>query len=357
MFSNEFIGAIKDYTFVMTIWIETKYANQLQFRLERFKVKKTNPYVANFRCPLCGDSERIRSKTRGYLLENKGALWFKCHNCQVGLSFGRFLERIAPNLYDEYRLEKLKENASGKKYQEPQTQYQTLTSATYIPRITGLVKVSTLPSDHEVRKYVDMRLIPEDQQYRLYYVDAFKTWVNTLIPGKFENLKNDGPRLVMPMKTAKGSVIGFNARDMNAVSSLRYISIMLDETHPKVFGLELCDLNKDSFILEGPIDSLFVDNSLAMSGASLSELSKFMDPARAIFVYDNEPRNKEIISTIRKTILQGHRVVIFPDSIVEKDINDMILAGRCKEEISVILHKNIYKDAAALLRLNNWSKV
>lgn len=340
----------------MTIWIEQKYANQLQFKLERFKVKKPHPYVANFRCPFCGDSERVKSKTRGYLIENKDSLWFKCHNCNLSMSFGKFLNKVAPMLHDEYRLEKIKEFGGSQTQRVTQTEYQTVASATYTPRIKGLVKVSSLDADHEVRKYVDARLIPADQQFRLYYVESFKAWVNTLIPGKFENLKNDGPRLVMPMKNAHGKVIGFNARDMNPVSSLRYISIMLDEEHPKVFGLELADLNKDSFILEGPIDSLFVDNSLGMAGASVSDLSKFMNPERAIFVFDNEPRNLQILSTMRKTIKQGYRVVIFPDSIQEKDINDMILAGMCKEEISVMLHKNTYKEAAALLRFNQWSR-
>ena len=342
----------------MNLWVEHKYANQLQFRLERFKLKKAHPYVANFRCPFCGDSERVKSKTRGYLLENKGSLWFKCHNCNLSMGFGKFLGKVAPNLHDEYRLEKIKESG-GTPYTQrvTQTEYQSTPSATYTPRIKGLVKVSSLEADHDVRKYVDGRLIPPEQQFRLYYVDNFKAWVNTLIPEKFENLKNDGPRLVMPMKNVHGKVIGFNARDMNPVSSLRYISIMLDEEHPKVFGLEVCDLNKDSFILEGPIDSLFVDNSLGMAGASVSDLSKFMNPERAIFVFDNEPRNKQILATMRKTIMQGHRVVIFPDSIEHKDINDMIQhGGMCKEEVSVMLHKNTYKEAAALLRFNEWRK-
>ncbi len=348
---------------VNLLWIEQKYANQLQFKLERFKVKKPSPYVANFRCPLCGDSERVKSKTRGYLLENKGAIWFKCHNCNIGMSFGKFLNKISPALYDEYKLERLRELGTNYTQRFTNTQYLTATetttvevSATFTPRIKDLVKVSSLPSEHPVRVYVDGRKIPPEQQFRLYYIDRFKAWVNTLIPGKFENTKNDGPRLVMPMKNVLGKVIGFNARDLNPVSSLRYITIMLDEEHPKVFGLDQCDLNNDSFILEGPIDSLFVDNSLAMVGASVSDLAKFMDPERAVFVFDNEPRNKQILQTIRKTILAGHRVVIFPDHLEQKDINDMILAGMCKEELSVMLHNNIYKDAAAMLRFNQWRR-
>jgi len=347
------------------IWVDQKYANQLQFRLERFKVRKTNPYVANFRCPLCGDSEKNKVKTRGYLLEHKGSIAFKCHNCHESMSLLRFLGKVAPQLQEELRLERLREQGSS--VQTARRSYQT-NVLTATERVTApvaetfksrikLTKVSTLSADHACRKYVDGRLIPTEQQYRLYYVERFKTWVNTLIPGKFENVKSDHARLVLPMKNRKGQVIGFNARDMAETSSLRYISIMLDEDHPKVFGLELVDLNKDSFLVEGPIDSLFVDNSMAMAGASITDLSSFMDPAKAIFVFDNEPRNKEILEQYRKVIDAGHRLVIWPGNVKHKDINDMIQhGGMCKEEVSVMLHKNTYQGAIAQLRFNEWKK-
>lgn len=346
------------------IWIDQKYANQLQFRLERFKVKKTSPYVANFRCPLCGDSSKNKIKTRGYLLEHKGTISFKCHNCQESMSLLKFLGIVAPALQDELRLERLREQGSS--VQESRT-YQTTyaTSTTRLTSTTGevvksnirLSKLSTLDATHPARQYVEGRLIPTNQHHRLYYTDRFKAWVNTLIPDKFPDMKSDHARLVLPMKNRKGQVIGFNARDMSPTSTLRYISIMLDENHPKVFGLELADLNKDSFLVEGPIDSLFVDNSMAMAGASISDLGSFMDPAKAIFVLDNEPRNKEILNQYRKVIESGHRLVIWPDHIHHKDINDMIQhGGMCQEEVSVMLHKNTFHGATAQLRLNQWKK-
>ena len=345
----------------MSLWVEQKYANQLQLKLERFKVKKTNPYSANFRCPFCGDSERNRAKTRGYIYEKKGRLKFKCHNCQENMSFYMFIGKVAPQLFDEYRMELFRDRGGTPYTSTRATHTQTL-SATYtpIPKINGLVKISSLEPGHIARKYVDSRLIPKNQQFRLYHVDKFKEWVNTMLPGTFDLTKGvEEPRLVMPFKTSEGRTFGFNARSYDPKSALRYISIMLDEDeeHPKVFGLEVCDLNRDSFIFEGPIDSLFVENSLAMAGASVADVKKFMSPSRAIFVFDNEPRNKSILAQMKRTIDEGHRVVIFPDSNTHKDINDMIKdGGMCQEEVSVMLHKNTYQGARALLRFNEWKK-
>lgn len=346
------------------IWIDQKYANQLQFRLERFKVKKQNPYVANFRCPLCGDSEKNKVKTRGYLLEHKGSIAFKCHNCQESMSLLRFLGVVAPNLQEELRLERLREQSTSQQTSSVrQTTYSTSTTrltdtkGEVVRSSIKLSKLSTLPADHPAREYVAGRLIPTDQHHRIYFTEKFKAWVNTIVPGQFEDMRSDHARLVFPMKNRKGQVIGINARDMSPVSTLRYISIMFDKDHPKVFGLELADLNKDSFIVEGPIDSLFVDNSLAMAGAGISDLSSFMDPAHAIFVFDNEPRNKAILDQYRKVINSGHRIVIWPDHVKHKDINDMIQhGGMCKEEVSVMLHKNTYQGAVAQLHFNNWKK-
>lgn len=344
----------------MSIWIQTKYASMLQFKLERFKIKKTNPYVANFRCPLCGDSDKNKTKTRGYLLQKKDSVVFKCHNCQESMSLMRFLGKVAPTLQDEMRVERVREEC-GYDASERETALASAPKPTVRPTPVKspvrLVKLSTLDADHPARVYVAGRQIPTDQHHRLYYVDKFKAFVNSLIPGKFESVKVDHARLVMPFFNRKKQVVGFNARAFDA-DQIRYLSIMLDEDHPKVFGLDQHDRDKDSFIFEGPIDSLFMPNSLAMAGASVGDLGKFMDPARAIFVLDNEPRNYEICAQYTKLIASGHRIVIWPSYINEKDVNDMILhGGLCQEEVSVLLHKHTYSGAVARLRFNEWKKV
>ena len=80
------------------LWLDVKYANMLSFALPRFKVTKQKPYTAIFRCPLCGDSQKKKTKTRGYLLQKEDSLFFYCHNCNQSMRFSRFIQTVEPGL-------------------------------------------------------------------------------------------------------------------------------------------------------------------------------------------------------------------------------------------------------------------
>ena len=67
-------------------------------------------------------------------------------------------------------------------------------------------------------------------------------------------------------------------------------------------------------------------------------------------VFDNEPRNGEIVKQIEKMIDKGRKVVLWPDNVEEKDINDMILSGMTKENIQEIIKQNTFSTAEAKLR-------
>ena len=73
-----------------------------------------------------------------------------------------------------------------------------------------------------------------------------------------------------------------------------------------------------------------------------------------IYVYDNEPRNREIVKRIAKTIDGGGKVVIWPKNIQQKDINDMYLAGH---NVQSVVESNSYSGLEATLKLNDWKKV
>ena len=106
------------------------------------------------------------------------------------------------------------------------------------------------------------------------------------------------------------------------------------------------------YITEGPFDSSFVPNSIALCGAD-GDVRKWgvSDP---IWVYDNEPRNKEIAARIYNTIDRGEKVVIWPNDMWEKDINDMVVNGH---KIMDLLESNTYKGLEAKVKFNNWKKV
>ena len=127
---------------------------------------------------------------------------------------------------------------------------------------------------------------------------------------------------------------------------------MLNEEAPKIYGLDRIDKNKSVYIVEGPFDSLFLVNSVAMVGSDLD--CRTFNWSNYIWVYDNEPRNREIINRITKTIDRGDKVVIWPKNIQQKDINDMFLAGH---DVQTVVESNTYSSIEATIKLNDWKRV
>ena len=101
-------------------FVDVKYINLISLRLQKFKKIKNNLY--NFRCPICGDSQRNKNKARGYLYQVKNNTNFKCHNCGLNISFNNFLKQVDINTHTQYTLEKFKEGSTGKNFvvQEPE---------------------------------------------------------------------------------------------------------------------------------------------------------------------------------------------------------------------------------------------
>ena len=110
-------------------------------------------------------------------------------------------------------------------------------------------------------------------------------------------------------------------------------------------------MKKKIYVVEGPIDSLFLDNCIAVAGADFNNVQGDLT-----VIYDNEPRNKEIVKQIEKTISQGRSVVLWPDSMKEKDINDMILRDYSIDKIMEIINKNTYSGQRGEWEVRNWKK-
>ena len=103
-------------------------------------------------------------------------------------------------------------------------------------------------------------------------------------------------------------------------------------------------------------DSLFIDNCLAAGGADLF-LNNKIPNEQITYIFDNEPRNKEIVKRMYKVIEQDFNVVIWPEEIQLKDVNDMIKSGLTKLELQDIISKNTYSKLSALTKLNYWKKI
>ena len=343
----------------MIDFVEIKYAQMLAGRLDNFRVKSTTPYKINFRCPICGDSEKSRSKTRGWLIEKDNNFYFYCHNGCGSRSFHHFLKSQDNMLYNDYIAEKFINKNSNTTKEKPKEREITKDMFTAPIFNTGkkddplkkIKKISQLEWDHPVKRYINRRKIPSDQHYRMYFARNFKAWINTMIPDKFPNIKKDEPRLVIPFLDENGNMFGLSARSFDP-NGLRYISIMFDE-RPKVFGLDTVDFKREYFILEGAIDSMFIENSVAMAGAD-GNVTGFQNIENAVFVFDSEPRNKQIHKLMSKIIKAGYKICIWPDHVLGKDINEMFLNG--VESPRKLIKENIYKGLEAEVKFSSWRK-
>lgn len=328
-------------------YLDVKYINLISPQLLKFSRKKDSLY--NFRCPYCGDSKKRKDKTRGYLFKIKNDFVFKCHNCGVGRTFTNFLKDNCPHLHDQYVLERYKEGLTGKGTQTKNPDFNFKTPVfVKTKRDVNLESIADLNTSHPARQYLESRKIKELDYF--FYCPKFKEWTNSQ-KKVFDTLRKDSPRIIIPLRDKDGKMFGYQGRSLAPKAKLRYISVMLDDAKQKVFGWDRVDLNKQIYVTEGPFDSTFIRNSIAMCGSDV-DLSTFN--YQFTFVFDNEPRNREIVDKISKTIDKGYPVVIWPSSITDKDVNDMVLSGH---DVQSVVEYNTYQGLEAKLKLIEWKKV
>ena len=333
-------------------FIDSKYIGLISPRLQNFKKVKHNLY--NFRCCFCGDSKRNKKKARGYFYQIKNNTNFKCHNCGLSISLNNFLKDLDSSLYKQYVMEKFKDGHSGKNFVAEFPKFE-FTKPVFRKKI-DLPEIQELDSEHPAKKYLQGRKIPEKFLKQLYYCENFKQWTNEQ-KHTFESTEKDEPRIIIPLIN-HGELVGFQGRSLNKKSKVKYITIILDESHPKIYGLDTIDWDKTVYITEGPFDSMFIDNAIAMAGSDIDKmflLSNF--DVDFVMVYDNEKRNKQIVERMEKAINLKLPIVIWPDTIVEKDINELILGGITENEIMKIIKNNTYSGLEAKAKLIGWKRV
>lgn len=351
------------------MWLEKKYISLLSSNLQLFKSVGDNTW--NFRCPICEDSKKHKSKARGYILFGNGKYYSYCHNCHASYSFYEFLQKINPILHKEYIYEKYN-NEPKKKLEQHSIIDRKKTVANFI--LTSLKKISQLKPNHPAKKLVVRRMIPNFFHSRLYYARNFNRFANKLVDDKFDP-KIVEPRIVIPMLDQHRKLIGVQGRTIawNVDHHYRYMTCMLAPDNMRFFGMDLVNLATTYYVLEGPFDSMFLKNAIAVCGGAIhSELKKHNLPkATGVVVYDNEPRNKDIIKNMMKVVRRGYKICVWPPNIKEKDINDMVLAlvppfdNMIQTElvqgagayIQDTIDSNTYEGLEAESRILEWSRV
>ena len=337
----------------MSLYLDQKYLSLISNRLPLFAKKKDNLY--NCRCILCGDSVKKVRKARGYFFPHKNSLMYKCHNCDASMFFSTFLKSMDESLYQQYSFENYAEGkpltAVAKeeiKFEQPvfKTKEETL-----LDKI--LDRLDTLPDDNEAVKFCLDRKIPREKFNRLYFIDNVKKVVQ-LNESYKELIKTEEPRLILPFFDDLGQLSGITCRALRG-EALRYITVKVKEQTPLIFGVNEIDSSKPVYVVEGPIDSLFLDNAIAVASSALGKVKQLKtSDVEYVMVFDNQPRNKELCAIMNKAISSDYKIVIWPQTIQEKDINDMVLANR---NVSKIIKENTFQGLEAKMKFIGWKRV
>jgi transcription elongation factor Elf1 len=343
----------------MSLITESKYLRLISSRLRNFKQKNT--YLWNFSCPMCGDSQKNLSKARGYVFQKDNSLLYRCHNCGVSTNVANLIRNVDASLFKEFVLENFKEST---------TNFSSTKSASFklpSPKFDKVEKKSifehgewiiNLPSGHFCLEYATKRQIPLKFYDKLLFTSHYKQFCDKLIPNHDKYIIDDA-RLVIPYYNEYNDLIAISGRALETSDkTLRYVTIRTtDSTEKLVYGMDRVDLSKPVYIVEGPLDSLFIENCVASGDSSLHTTATLVHSRKKILVFDNEPRNKEIVKLMEVAIKLGHFIVIWPDGHAGKDINEMILLGKTESEIKEIIDSNTTYGLEAQLRLNFWKKI
>jgi len=117
------------------------------------------------------------------------------------------------------------------------------------------------------------------------------------------------------------------------------------------------------FIFEGPIDSFFVQNGVAIGGIQSTSKNTFTPLQQSqidrypfydkIWVLDNQYIDE---SAKQKTLIllkEGHSCFIWPRELkMLKDFNDICIKGKRDEITSLFILSNTYKGVEGIVKLN-----
>ena len=319
--------------------VDSKFIGLISSRLEKFKKVKPNLY--NFRCPICGDSKKNKSKTRGYLYNIKADINFRCHNCGASMTFSNFLKQLDPVIHKQYVFERFKNNSTGRGtvVEEPTFKFEE-------PKFKTKLSIPLCSEVQRGREYLEKRRLDPE---KFYWAEDFTGFINSIKPTFGSNVPKES-RIIIPLYYNK-NLIGVQGRSL-LPNSVKYITTIFYNDAPKIYGLDTIRKSSPVFVTEGPFDSTFLRNSIAMCGAD-GDVGKW-GISTPVWVYDNEPRSKEITSRISSTIAKGDSVVIWPSNVHEKDINDMVLAGH---DVQTIVESNVYNGLEANLKFTTWKRI
>ena len=325
----------------MSIHIDLKHIHLISPRLDKFK--KLRDYLFNFRCPFCGDSEKFGNKARGYFYRVKDQMNFRCHNCGHGTTAAQVIKEQDSDIYKEYLKERWEEKgfSNGHRPHEPRFKFHEPIFKKRDPKLKDLISINKLTTTHPARQVLEARQIPENHYDKFFLCHKFYEWAEI-------SSNQDHPRLVIPFFDEDGNVFAAQGRAFGKEQP-KYLTAKFEDK-PKIFGLDRVDWNSKVYVVEGPIDSLFMPNCLAVAGSDFQHIPK----DGVVVILDNEPRGKEIVKKMANLIDSDYELVIWPSDIQEKDLNDMAIAGL---DVKTIIDNNTFSGLEARMKLTAWKRI
>lgn len=338
--------------------IDLLWMNKISIGLQRFKKVKTNTFCC--RCPVCGDSKKDTKKTRFFFYVRKQSLNVMCHNCGYSKSFYNFMREQHPSQFEEYKRETLFDTFTQRGYGETPANTLIETQPTEIATTSGLtmdefgelsVPMSSLPDNHPALQFLKKRAFTQAELDRVYFTDDFKAIALAMNQESAKKLVDDEPRILIPFTTPEGTVEVFQGRAL-VESKMKYITIKAHDDVVKVYGRYWLDRSKTTYCVEGPIDSMFVDNCIATCDANLIRSDA------DVLIFDNQCRNKDVCKYMEQAIEEGRSLVIWPFSPSKKiDINDMVKMGITRAQLMSVIKQSTFKGLTAKMKFMQWKRL
>ena len=359
----------------MSVYIDRKYLSFISSRLQQFKQKKEDLF--NFRCPYCGDSKKNKLKARGYVYRKSNDYFFICHNCSKSTTFAKFLQEIDGTTYKQYVLERYAAGQTGYGSNVKKPDFESLRGNAHSRfqstlndsrgdsaqseslertwRAFAHYCVENLPENHLARDYIQKRQIPKKFWKEIFFVEHFKDFLDKEFPQHGKDEVPNDERIVLFYTNEKGEITNVAGRALSSKSKIRYVTVKIKD-EKKLFGLHRLRKQERIYVLEGQFDSYFVENSVASGDSNLGGVAAVLSELNVVLVYDNEPRNKDIVKQIEKSIEKGYNVCLFPNTVNGKDINEMILNGLTSEQIKNIIDTHTFSGLQAKLKFTDWKR-
>jgi hypothetical protein len=354
----------------MSLHIDRKYLLEISGRLPKFTRKSEKLY--NFRCTVCGDSKKNPNRARAFFYVQKQDLFFKCHNCNVSWHFGTFLKNFDAAAYNRYRVERYTDPQEARRaftstIADEIVNVQPMTQESFRMSRQGraapphtLERIATrldaLPNDHEAVRYVMSRKAPSRALAMFWYLPETRDILD-IAPDEYKERpalgKSKAPRLVIPFYDERGRLTGVTLRALRGEEP-RYLQVKLIDDAVCIFGFDRLDTAKEAYVTEGAFDSLFLDNAFAVNGVGFNKVTELgLKKDRVTLIFDNQPRNREVAREVGKYVNDGWRLVIWPERLEQKDLNEMVLSGH---DVGALVRANTYTGLAAQAAFMQWRK-